>query len=88
MTSTTYGEKPVWGPSRPHIGPVRLLVSWVLSTVALLVAAWIVPGADVESFGGAFVAAAVIADPQRDPAAGHRGAAAAADARRSGSCSS
>ena len=61
MTSTTYGEKPVWGLGRPHIGPVRLLLSWVLSTVALLVACWIVPGASVESFGAAFVAAAVIA---------------------------
>jgi uncharacterized membrane protein YvlD (DUF360 family) len=57
----TYGQKMVWGPKRPHIGPVRLLVSWVLATVALLVAAWIVPGADVHSFWGAFVAAAVIA---------------------------
>ena len=28
MTTTTYGEKPVWGPARPHIGPVRLLISW------------------------------------------------------------
>ncbi len=61
MTATTYGEKPVWGPKRPHIGLVRLVVSWVLATVALLVAAWIVPGADVKSFWGAFVAAAVIA---------------------------
>ncbi len=36
-------------------------MAWVLSTIALLVAAWIVPGAHVESWGGAFVAAAVIA---------------------------
>ena len=40
---------------------MRLVVSWILATLALLVAAWIVPGAHVESFGGAFVAAAVIA---------------------------
>ena len=33
----------------------------MLSAVALLVAAWIVPGADVKGFWGAFVAAAVIA---------------------------
>ena len=61
MTTTTYGEKVVWAPKRPHIGPVRLVTSWILTTLALLVAAWIVPGASVESFGGAFVAAAVIA---------------------------
>jgi uncharacterized membrane protein YvlD (DUF360 family) len=61
MTTATYGEKAVWGPARPRIGLTRLLISWVVATVALLVAAWIVPGADVTSFWGAFVAAAVIA---------------------------
>src|SRR6476646_2673760 len=61
MTATDYGQKAVWAPKRPHIGLVRVVVSWVLSTIALLVAAWIVPGAHVESWGGAFVAAAVIA---------------------------
>jgi uncharacterized membrane protein YvlD (DUF360 family) len=59
-TTTTYGEKPVWGMGRPHIGPVRLIISWLLATAALLVACWIVPGAAVNSSGSAFVAAAVI----------------------------
>ena len=58
---TRYGEKPVWAPRRPHIGPIRLAVSWVVATVALLVAAWILPGAEVRGFWGALVAAAVIA---------------------------
>ena len=61
MTITSYGEKPAWGPMRPKIHPLRLLVSWLLATVALLVAAWIVPGADVRNFWGALFAAAVIA---------------------------
>jgi uncharacterized membrane protein YvlD (DUF360 family) len=61
VTTATYGEKAVWGPARPRIGLTRLLISWVVATVALLIAAWIVPGADVTSFWGAFVAAAVIA---------------------------
>ncbi len=61
MTATTYGEKPVWGPKRPRIGLVRLVVSWLLATVSLLVAAWIVPDADVKNFWSALVAAAVIA---------------------------
>ena len=60
MTTTTYGEKPVWGMGRPHIGPFRLILSWLLATVALLAACWIVPGAEVNGFGAAFVAAAVI----------------------------
>jgi uncharacterized membrane protein YvlD (DUF360 family) len=60
MTTTTYGETPVWGMGRPNIGPFRLVVSWLLATVALLVACWIVPGAELNNLGTAFVAAAVI----------------------------
>jgi uncharacterized membrane protein YvlD (DUF360 family) len=61
MAAASYGEKPVWTPARPRIVPIRLLVSWVLVTASLLIAAWLVPGAHVKSFGGAFLAAAVIA---------------------------
>jgi uncharacterized membrane protein YvlD (DUF360 family) len=61
MTSAAYGEKPVWGLGRPRIGLIHLVISWLVATLALLVAAWIVPGADVNNFWGAFVAAAVIA---------------------------
>jgi uncharacterized membrane protein YvlD (DUF360 family) len=61
MTTATYGEQPVWGLARPRIRPLRLLGSWVLSTLALLVACWIVPGAAVNGFWTALVAAAVIA---------------------------
>ena len=61
MATMSYGEKPVWAPTRPRIRPIRLVVAWVLVTASLLVAAWIVPGAHVKNFGGAFLAAAVIA---------------------------
>ena len=61
MGQATYVEKPAWDPRRPDIGLIRLLISWAVATVALLAAAWIVPGADVRNFWGAFVAAAVIA---------------------------
>jgi len=60
-TTTTYGERPVWGPMRPKIGLIRLLVSWALSALALVVAVWIVPGAAINAYGTALVAAAVIA---------------------------
>ena len=60
MTTTPYGESPVWGPIRPRIRPVRLLLSWVLSAVALLVAVWIVPNATVNGYWAALAAAAVI----------------------------
>src|SRR4051812_6907293 len=53
--------RPPLGVARPRIHPVRLLVAWLLSAAALLVAAWIVPGASTSHFGGALVAALVIA---------------------------
>src|SRR4029453_12849207 len=62
MASTgTYGEQPAWEVMRPRFHVFRLLVAWVLSALALLGAAWIVPGADVKGFGSALLAAAVIA---------------------------
>jgi uncharacterized membrane protein YvlD (DUF360 family) len=59
--SPAYGERPAWQPARPHFRPVRLLLSWLISAAALLVAAVIVPGVSVEGFGGAVVAALLIA---------------------------
>ena len=56
-----YGERPAWGVGRPRFHLFRVLVSWALSALALLVAAWIVPGATVHDFRAALVAAAVIA---------------------------
>jgi uncharacterized membrane protein YvlD (DUF360 family) len=48
-------------PERPRIRPLRLLVAWVLSAAALVFAAGIVPGVDVEGWRGALGAALVIA---------------------------
>jgi len=60
-TRSEYGERPVWAPARPRIHPVGLLVAWLLSAAALLIAAWVVPGASTNNFGGALLAALVIA---------------------------
>ena len=38
-----------------------LLVSWFATGVALMVAAWVLPGVDIESFWGALVVAAIVA---------------------------
>ena len=56
-----YGGVPTWRPGRPKIKARRLLLQWATSAVALYVAALIVPGVYIEGFGGAFVAAALIA---------------------------
>jgi putative membrane protein len=57
----TYGEVPGWRPERPGIHPLRLVTSWLVSAVALLVAAALVGGASVSSYRGAVAAMAVIA---------------------------
>ena len=61
MSGTTYGEAVGWHPERPKYQPLRVLLSWLLSAAALLIAATIVPGVSVEGFGGAVVAALLIA---------------------------
>ena len=50
-----------WTPEVPRLRPVRLAAAWLLSAVALLLAAGIVPGADVRNFGGAVIVAAIVA---------------------------
>jgi uncharacterized membrane protein YvlD (DUF360 family) len=56
-----FGQMPKWTPEVPKIRVFRLLVAWLASAVALLVAAQIVPDASVRNFSGALAAAAVIA---------------------------
>jgi uncharacterized membrane protein YvlD (DUF360 family) len=62
MTTTEQAHKaPRWSPSRPKIRPLHLVVAWLVSASALLVSAWVLPGAAVNDFGGALAAAAAIA---------------------------
>jgi len=56
-----YGQTPTWGLDRPQIRLTRLVLAWLLSGVALLVAAALIPGATVSNFWTALAAAAVIA---------------------------
>jgi uncharacterized membrane protein YvlD (DUF360 family) len=56
-----YGEAPGWRPERLRIHPLRLVLNWIVSATALLVAAAILPGVHVEGFWGAAIAAALIA---------------------------
>ncbi len=57
----TYGAPARWTPEAPRLRPVRLVLSWFVSALALLVAAAIVPHVDIPSFWGAVVVAAVVA---------------------------
>src|SRR5436190_15086342 len=64
MTTTTepvYGRAAAWSPARPKLRPMRLVVAWLASAAALFAAAWIVPGASVNSFWGAAAAPLAIA---------------------------
>ncbi len=58
---SAYGEETTWSPETPRIRPLRLLLAWIVSAIAVFVAATIVPHVSVQSFLDAFVAAAVIA---------------------------
>jgi uncharacterized membrane protein YvlD (DUF360 family) len=57
------GRSPVltWKPERPRLRPFRLVAAWLVSALALLVAAGLVRGADLRSFWGALAVAAIIA---------------------------
>jgi uncharacterized membrane protein YvlD (DUF360 family) len=50
-----------WRAERVRIHPVRLVLAWLASALALLLAAWIVPGITIKSFLGAVAVAAIVA---------------------------
>ena len=50
-----------WRPEAPRLHPVRLAAAWLVSALALLLAAGIVPGAEIRGFGGAVLVAAIVA---------------------------
>ena len=51
---------PVWSPARPRLHPVRLVIAWIGSAIALLLAAGLVPGAELKGFGGAVAVAGIV----------------------------
>ena len=56
-----YGEPVSWEPDKPKFKPLRLLVSWFLTAIALLVAAIILPGVNIVDRWDALWMAAVVA---------------------------
>lgn len=59
--TATYAERASWQPERPRFRATRVLLSWLISAVALLVAAAIVPGVDVDGPVGAVLVVLVVA---------------------------
>ncbi|HEX7609615.1 MAG TPA: phage holin family protein [Solirubrobacteraceae bacterium] len=57
---TTAAEPAAWRPQKLRVRPRHVLLSWLLSAAALLLAAWILPGVSIEGFTGALVASAAI----------------------------
>ena len=61
MSTTAYRAPVTWQPERPRFRPVRIVMAWILAALALMAAAWIVPGASIEGFWGALLVAAIVA---------------------------
>ena len=59
--TTDSAEALTWHPERPRFKVSRLLLSWLLTAAALWFAAAILPGVDVDTYGGAFLMALAVA---------------------------
>ena len=59
--SSVYGESTAWRPEAPRLRLFPLIVAWVATGVAFLVAAGILPGVSIDGFWGALLVAAVAA---------------------------
>jgi uncharacterized membrane protein YvlD (DUF360 family) len=56
-----YAQAVQWRPGTPRLALVALAVSWLIGAIALLIGAFIVPGASTKDFGAAVTTAAVVA---------------------------
>ena len=61
VTEPANDGTPAWQPVRPRRRLLPLIVSWLATGVALMVAAALLPGVHIENFGGALLIAVVVA---------------------------
>src|SRR6187402_393797 len=57
----SYGQSTAWRPERPRLRLFPLVISWLGTGIALMVAAGLLPGVDIKSFWGALVVAVIVA---------------------------
>ena len=57
----SYGHSTAWRPERPRLRLFPLVISWLGTGIALMVAAGLLPGVDIKSFWGALVVAVIVA---------------------------
>ena len=60
-STPTYGQSTAWKPERPSLRLVPLVISWLSTGVALMVAAGILPGVHIDDWWGALLIAAIVA---------------------------
>jgi uncharacterized membrane protein YvlD (DUF360 family) len=56
-----YGVRPEWRPELPRIRPAELVLRWLGSAIALLIATEVIPHVHIARFGDAVVVAAILA---------------------------
>ena len=56
-----YGQSARWHGERPRLQSFPLIVSWLATGVAFMVAAGILPGVSIDGFWGALLVAAIVA---------------------------
>ena len=61
QSGQAYGESTAWRPERPRLRLFPLVVSWLATGVAFMVAAGILPGVWIDGYLGALLVAAVVA---------------------------
>ena len=55
-----YAQPAKWEPTTPRFSLLRMLVSWLVAAIAVLVASWIVPDVELKGADSAIVVAAVL----------------------------